>query len=107
MPLVAVGERWYLLGSGTGRAIFVMDEAGNIYASKVQEVGRFHHSSLLAGKPVAAAGELEIENGVLKTLSDKSGHYQPTREFTQQAIDSLRRQGADMSSMVTDTIGTH
>ena len=74
------------LHSATGRAIFVMDANGEFYASKYQMVGDFHHSSLLAGAPVAAAGELEVENGVLKAVSDKSGHYRPGRLYTDQAI---------------------
>jgi hypothetical protein len=32
-----------------GRAIFVMDEQGNLYVSKSQDVGRFHHSTLSGG----------------------------------------------------------
>jgi hypothetical protein len=34
-----------------GRAIFVMDEHGNLYVSKFQDVGRFHHSTLSGGSP--------------------------------------------------------
>ena len=30
---------------GSGNAIFIMDESGNIYASTVHSVGKFHHSS--------------------------------------------------------------
>jgi hypothetical protein len=90
--------------SGTGRAIFVMDEHGNFYASKKQIVGGFHHSSLLAGQPVAAAGELQVDKGVIKVISDKSGHYTPGRQFSQQAIDSLQRSGVDTSAVQTDYI---
>src|SRR5262249_36345001 len=61
--------------SGDGRAIFVMDAEGSFYASKFQEVGKFHHSSLLAGEPAAAAGELGVVKGEIKVLSDRSGHY--------------------------------
>lgn len=91
--------------SGGGRAIFVMDENGSFYASKYQQVGEFHHSSLAAGKPVAAAGEVSVENGVLKILSDKSGHYKPGSSFTQQAVDSLQGSGIDMRTVRTDFIG--
>jgi hypothetical protein len=58
-------------------AIFVMDAEGNLFASKTQEVGVFHHSSLLAGASVAAAGEMAVEQGVLKRMTRKSGHYHP------------------------------
>ncbi|SDS90781.1 hypothetical protein [Bradyrhizobium canariense] len=73
------------------RAIFVMDADGNFFASKDQKIGEFHPSSLAAGGPVAAAGELEVIGGVLKALSDKSGHYTPARRFTVQAIDRLKK----------------
>jgi hypothetical protein len=86
--------------SGDGRAIFVMDENGNIYASKHQAAGEFHHSSLSAGQPVAAAGELQVENGVLQAITDGSGHYTPSREFTQQAINELHSRGIDMTFVV-------
>ncbi|HST67716.1 MAG TPA: hypothetical protein VLM05_21275, partial [Mycobacteriales bacterium] len=58
-----------------------------------QEVGAFHHSSLLGGKPVSAAGELEVRNGELVRLTDQSGHYRPTQAMTQQMVQRLRDAG--------------
>jgi hypothetical protein len=78
---------------GGGKAIFVMDEYGNIYASKMQAVGEFHHSSFLAGKPVAAAGEISIENGVVKEITRRSGHYMPSEKHLNQFVTELRSQG--------------
>ena len=40
---------------GGGRAIYVMDEQGNVYASNFHGVGEFHHSSFMGGKPVSGA----------------------------------------------------
>lgn len=68
--------------SSEPRAIFVMDEGGNVFASNYQEVGRFHHSSLNAGNPVAAAGELGVKEGVVHFVSNASGHYRPGKEAT-------------------------
>lgn len=79
--------------SGDGRAIYVMDHQGNVYASNTPGVGQFHHSSFLGGKPVASAGELRVRDGVVEVLSDRSGHYMPTRAMTQQAVERLRAQG--------------
>ncbi|MEV5748229.1 hypothetical protein AB0L00_10460 [Actinoallomurus sp. NPDC052308] len=76
-----------------GRAIYVMDEHGNLYASNTQVVGQFHHSSFLAGGPVAGAGELEVVNGNLMAISRQSGHYKPTPQHLQQVTDHLRGQG--------------
>jgi RHS repeat-associated protein len=83
--------------SGAGRAIFVMDSQGNIYASLHQEVGEFHHSSLLAGQPVAGAGEIEVSNGVVNGLTRKSGHYRPGPEHQAQVVTELQSHGVDMS----------
>jgi hypothetical protein len=67
-----------------GHAIFVMDQNGNIYASNNPAQGKFHHSSFFGGEPVAGAGEIRVENGVLKGLSDRSGHYRPDWSLVQQ-----------------------
>jgi hypothetical protein len=85
--------------SGEGRAIFVMDELGTFYASTEQATGRFHHSSLLAGEPVAAAGEIGVVKGKIHLLSDKSGHYYPGSQFTDQALDALKKAGIDTSNI--------
>lgn len=80
---------------GDGTAIYVMDENGNFYAES-QVVERFHHSSFLAGKPVAGAGELEVTKGELKYINCQSGHYRPTSEMLQQTINELRVKGLRM-----------
>jgi uncharacterized protein YukE len=79
--------------SGSGRAIFVMDGSGNLYASPVQQVGYLHHSSLLAGASVAGAGEIEVNNGQLVAMTDRSGHYRPAPVMNDRVLDQLRTQG--------------
>jgi hypothetical protein len=86
------------------RAIFVMDQDGNFFASKFHSVGRFHHSSFLAGAPVAAAGEIEVRKGELVTISDRSGHYLPGRRFTMQALDALQKCGVAIAKVKQDLI---
>ncbi len=88
---------------GHGKAIFVMDEYGNFYASKTHTRGEFHHSSLLEGKPVAAAGEMQVVNGELKLITDQSGHYWPGKDFTAQALDALKKAGVDVSNVKVQT----
>ncbi|MFE7801707.1 hypothetical protein [Nocardia sp. NPDC057440] len=80
-------------------AIFVMDENGSIYASNYHELGRFHHSSLVAGESVAGAGEIRVENGVITHLSDKSGHYKPTFDMMVKVIERLDDSRADFSRL--------
>lgn len=80
--------------SHSGRAaIFVMDTSGRIYASNQNKVYMFHHSSILAGKPVAAAGELMVTSGQISAMSNCSGHYLPSNNLTAQFRESLSRQG--------------
>nr|WP_221382999.1 hypothetical protein [Actinoplanes polyasparticus] len=79
--------------SGQGRAIFVMDGSGNLYATLDQFPGRIHHSSLLGGESVAGAGEIEVRDGRLVAMTDQSGHYQPRAEHNDIALQSLRDQG--------------
>jgi hypothetical protein len=83
--------------SGQGRAIFVADGHGNIYASLEQTVGHTHHSSLLGGDPVAGAGEIQVRDGKLVAMTDQSGHYQPSSAANDRVLQSLRDQG-----LVTD-----
>jgi len=82
-------------------AIFVMDKQGNIYASLEHRVGEFHHSSFLGGGSVAAAGELVVENGVLKNVNNQSGHYTPPAAMLEQFMAQLRKEGVDVSEVTT------
>lgn len=59
-----------------GRAIFVVNTRGELFASS-SEIGKFHHSSILNGSPVLCAGMLEVADGKLTYINDQSGHYSP------------------------------
>ncbi|MCB1918771.1 MAG: hypothetical protein KDJ28_02170 [Candidatus Competibacteraceae bacterium] len=65
--------------SGTGWAIFVVSPEGKMYAHK-HVTGIYHHSTFLSGSAVMAAGELVVDQGVVKFITAKSGHYAPTPE---------------------------
>ena len=88
--------------TGGGRAIYVMDGEGNIYASTYQRIGDFHHSSFLGGKDVAGAGELVVRDGRLEGISLRSGHYQPTPEMQAQVLRVLESKGIDISRVVEE-----
>lgn len=77
-----------------GTAIFVMNPNGDIYAANDRVPGKFQHSSFLAGAPVAAAGEIEVHDGVVKFISGKSGHYRPGADQLDQMVHNLKSQGA-------------
>jgi len=65
--------------SGAGWAIFVVSPEGKMYAHK-HVTGIYHHSTFLSGSAVMAAGELVVDQGVVKFITAKSGHYIPTPE---------------------------
>lgn len=82
------------------QAKYVMDGNGVFYVALKHIAGYFQHSSFLAGGPVAAAGEFEIDpQGILKMLSDRSNQYKPAVRFTQQAVDELISCGVDMKQV--------
>lgn len=56
-------------------------------------MGRFQHSSLGGGKPIAGAGELVVRDGIFVEISNKSDHYQPTKKLNSQVITELKAKG--------------
>ncbi|RMH22750.1 MAG: hypothetical protein D6696_02585 [Acidobacteria bacterium] len=90
--------------SNEPRAIFVMAPDGSIYVSKQQRIHRFHHSSLVAGDSVAAAGEIEVEDGILRLVSNKSGHYRPLAEHADQLLELLAEQGVEVRGVTKDYV---
>ena len=99
-------------GKLRGAREFVMDEDGKLhqFQQKVRPTGKqfvsvtgktldedaaTHHSSILAGKAVANAGEMEFDaEGKLKKISNKSGHYKPGAGQMIQSLEQLAKQGA-------------
>jgi hypothetical protein len=53
-----------------------------------------HHSSVLAGAPVAGAGELAVKQGKITTVTNFSGHYKPSTAALMQTVEQLLKQGA-------------
>jgi uncharacterized protein YukE len=104
-PFDTRGSDTHWGGPDSDRAIFVMDEHGNIYASTFQEAGVFHHSTLSNGGPVGGAGELHVENGMLVGITDTSGHYHPNQWMTQQVVDRFQSQGVNMDGVYVNTQG--
>jgi hypothetical protein len=72
-----------------GRALYVMDGGGEIFVSIHQQRGVFHHSSLVSGAPVAAAGRIRVEAGLIREITNESGHYRPSRELSHQFLLAL------------------
>ena len=83
--------------AGIGWAIYVVSAEGNIHAAS-HSVGKYHHSSLLAGANVAGAGELRVLAGKLVEISNKSGHYTPAASHLIQVLYLLKKRGVDLHS---------
>jgi len=80
--------------SESGIAMFVMNPAGNIYATpQNSSMGLLHHSSLSQGKDISAAGEIMVADGFLLEISNASGHYRPPQKLNTQIFDELETQG--------------
>jgi hypothetical protein len=83
---------------GPGYAIYVMNHAGQLYASQ-HKVGIFHHSSFFAGGDVTGAGEIKINRGEVKSITNKSGHYTPTSEEMVQVFEELEGRGVNLAAV--------
>lgn len=89
---------------GHKAAIYVMDEFGNFFISENPIKHVFHHSSLMAGRPAAAAGEMYVENGVLKFINNQSGHYRPGPTYLEHALKQLRDNGLDVGKVRVEVL---
>ena len=83
-----------------GKAIFVMDEFGRIFASGKYAPAEFHHSSFLGGGEVAMAGEIEVIEGVLFSVTNKSGHYRPLEVHFNQFLNYIEKSGINISNVI-------
>ncbi|MGE4241218.1 hypothetical protein [Ramlibacter sp.] len=57
----------------------------------------FFHSSYLAGQQIVCAGDISFEQGRCTSISNLSGHYQPTEPQLMHVIVFLRSRGLDVS----------
>lgn len=78
--------------------IFVISTSRNLYVGRKMR-GTFQHSSFLAGAATIAAGKLEVDNGILKSVSPISGHYRPTEENLENFISFLVENGVDVTTV--------
>ncbi|MNJ30820.1 hypothetical protein D3C77_254310 [compost metagenome] len=63
------------------------------------QVGRFHHSTTFAARPVIDAGMMSIANGRIVYIEHKSGHYKPAFLRVQTTLRFLQRSGIDLKPM--------
>lgn len=74
-------------------AIWVFSPANKFYSHLVK-LGRFHHSSLLEGTEINAAGEWGVKQGKIEWINGKSGHYRPDTALFIGAVKFLKQENA-------------
>src|SRR5262249_7721657 len=67
--------------------------------ANAHRVGLFQHSSFLGGGAVACAGELQVIDGKLVHITNKSGHYHPQRAQMLNAVRELVRMGVSLAGV--------
>ena len=102
-PIDAVRDDYTTDDGAALYGIFAMDACGRIYLS-YHHFTEFHHSSFLAGAPIASAGEMLIVDGQLLELNNSSGHYRPPVSISNQVVEQLKLLGVDMSMAIIDMI---
>jgi len=78
---------------------YVMDTKGNFYIFDEHTFPKIRHSSILAGGPVAGAGEIQILDGHITYIDSDSGHY-PTAHVFKHVVEELVREGVPMNQVV-------
>jgi peptidoglycan hydrolase-like protein with peptidoglycan-binding domain len=89
---------------GAGYAIFAMDGSGKLYFGS-HKIALFHHSSFLAAAGAAAAGGIKVTNGVVKAVTNHSGHYQPTPKHVLNIVGELLDRGATLDRNISVDLG--
>lgn len=82
-----------------GELIFALDGANNFYFG-VKAVGTFHHSSMLAGAPVAGAGTILVSHRHINEVNNHSGHYKPGMAEMRKVATAMKVRGAAVHAIV-------
>jgi hypothetical protein len=90
---------------GKGSAIFVIGANGHMYLSNHQVVGKFHHSTLVAGGSILAGGEIYARQGKIIEIGDQSGHYRPQAWHMMQVLKLLEVSGINLRGIKLRTQG--
>lgn len=90
--------------SGPSFGIFVMDFHRNIYVARPAS-SRFHHSTFLGGSPVLAAGEIAVQNGTVRGVTNKTGHYRAGRQELLNTLRVLQSMGVSLEKAVVQDRG--
>jgi hypothetical protein len=81
-----------------GTLMYVMAPDGTLYGTFDAKLHVVHHSSLLAGQPVACAGDMVVVQGEVLEVDNASGHYKPSAEALDNVVQRLRAMGVDLGA---------
>ena len=91
--------------SNEDRSGYVMSQGGDLYSGphfttmgKTKESARYH-SSYFGGQPVLCAGEIVIEDGVIREIDNSSGHYMPGSSNISMMLELLMVQGVRLAHL--------
>ncbi|NHB63192.1 hypothetical protein [Photorhabdus sp. RW14-46] len=93
-PFSTTSYRTRYHGEGYGT---IVCRRGNLIYSYKHESKVLHHTSLSAGKAVIFAGEWQVEQGILKVLTNKTGHYRTPSGCFDYFIQYLREQQVSLN----------
>jgi len=88
-----------------GDWFFVMDDSGNFYFFDKSGDTPVHHSSFFSGAPIAAGGDLTVQDGKITALGYFTGHYLMTPTILRNAQAAFADDGVDVDSL--DDLGGH
>lgn len=79
--------------------LIVIDANKKLFFLPFEVRGKYHHSSLTAGKKVLFAGMASFSNGALNELNSDSGHYKPNSIQTLKTIRMLHEEGVNLNRL--------
>ena len=88
----------FMRGTGDRMGMDVASALAALKSGAVQRIAMSHHSTPLAGRPVAGAGVMVVSGGQISSINDTSGHYRGEAEFLHQSLTELEGQGINLSS---------
>ena len=80
-----------------GYSGYVLSLGGDFYTNKHQGGSKgkgLFHSTYFSGEAILCAGEICLEEGVVKAINTSSGHYRPSKESMTMALQVLACLGA-------------
>jgi hypothetical protein len=78
---------------------YVMDAAGNFFLFNEWEEKTIHHSSIVAGGPVAGAGEIIVKDGSIRFIDSNTGHYRKAYKTFSNVLLELQANGVDTHAL--------